>query len=45
MRENESPYPIWIKFCRMVDILDLYADYGDDRLQGFKWQGVKFVIT
>ena len=36
MRRNETPYPIWMKFCRMVDIHDIimYVNFGDDRLIG-----------
>jgi len=36
MRGRESPYPIWIKFCRVVDISDIivYANFGEDRLRG-----------
>jgi len=36
MRRNETPYPIWMKFCRMVDIHDVitYVNFGDDRFRG-----------
>jgi len=32
MHGNKTLYPIWIIFCRMVDIPDLitYANFGDD---------------
>ena len=35
MRGNETPYPIWMKFCRMVDIYDVikYVNFGDGRLR------------
>jgi len=37
MSRNENPYPIWIKFCRIVDISDIiiYAIFGYDRLGFF----------
>ena len=37
MRRTETPKPIWIKFCTVVDIPDLvnYANFGDHRLRGF----------
>jgi len=37
MRRTETPEPIWIKFCMMVDIADAvtYTDFGDHRLRGF----------
>ena len=37
MRRTETPKPIWIKFCTVVDIPDLvtYAHFGDHRLRGF----------
>ena len=33
MRRNETPYLIWMKFCRMVDIPNAvtHANVGDDR--------------
>jgi len=36
MRGNEFPYPVWIKFCMVIDIPDVitYANFGDDRLRG-----------
>ena len=36
MRGSETPYPICIKFCRVVDIPDVitYANFGEDRLRG-----------
>jgi len=46
MRENEILCPIWIKFCRMVGILDIYANFGDDQLKGFGmvWIPLAFVV-
>ena len=45
MRRTETPKPIWIKFCTVVDIPDVvtYTNFGDHRLRGF-WVagGVKF---
>ena len=37
MRRTETPKPIWIKFCMVVDIPDevKYANFGDHRLRGF----------
>ena len=37
MRRTETPKPIWIKFCMVVDIPDLlkYTNFGDHRLRGF----------
>jgi len=36
MRGSETAYPIWIKFCLVVDIADIiiYANFGEDRLRG-----------
>ena len=36
MRRNETPYPIWMKLCKMVDIHDviMLVNFGDDRLRG-----------
>jgi len=34
MRGNNTTYPIWIKFCRMIDIPDISTNFGDDRLRG-----------
>ena len=44
MSRNETPYPIWMKFCKMVDIHDVItrANLGDDRLRGLDVAGVKF---
>jgi len=44
MRENETPYPIWIKFCRVVGIPDVitYGNFGDNQLRVYGWQWVKF---
>jgi len=37
MRRTETPKPIWIKFCVVVDIPDIvtYTNFGDHRLRGF----------
>jgi len=37
MRRTETPEPIWIKFCMMVDIADVvtYTNFGDHRLRRF----------
>ena len=37
MSRNENPYPIWIKFWRIIDISDIiiYAIFGYDRLGVF----------
>ena len=37
MRRTETPKPIWIKFCLVVDIPDVvtYTNFGDHRLRGF----------
>jgi len=37
MLGNETPYPIWIKFCSLLDIHDIitYANFGGDQLEGF----------
>jgi len=36
MRGSETPYPIAIKFCMVVDIPDVitFANFGEDRLRG-----------
>ena len=36
MRRNETPYPIWMKLCMMVDIHDVITsvNFGHDRLRG-----------
>jgi len=41
MRRTETPKPIWIKFCTVVDITDIvtYTNVGDHRLRGF-WTSV-----
>jgi len=40
-RRTETPKPIWIKFCTVVDITDIvtYTNVGDHRLRGF-WTSV-----
>jgi len=45
MRRTETLEPIWIKFCKMVDITDVvtYTKFGDHRFTGFGGErGVKF---
>jgi len=45
MRRTETPKPIWIKFCMIVDITDIviHTNFGDHRLRGFGGAGeVKF---
>ena len=48
MRRTETPKPIWIKVCVVVDIPDVvtYTNFGDHRLRGF-WVagGVKFPLS
>ena len=36
MRGSETPYPIWIKFCRLVGIYNIITcvNFGEDRLRG-----------
>jgi len=40
---KQKHYPIWIKFCKMVDISGLItcANFGDDRLRGSGVAGIK----
>ena len=37
MRRTETPEPIWIKFCTVVDIADIVTctNFGDHQLRGF----------
>ena len=37
MRRTETPEPIWIKFCMVVDITDVvtHTNFGDHRLRDF----------
>ena len=44
MHRTETPKPIWIRFCTVVDITDIvtYTNFGDYRLRGFWVTGVKF---
>jgi len=37
MRRTDTPKPIWIKFCMVVDIPGIvtYTNFGDHRLRGF----------
>ena len=41
MRRTETPKPIWIKICTVVDIPDVvtYTNFGDHRLRGFRVAG------
>jgi len=41
MRRTETPEPIWIKYCTVVDIADVvtYTNFGDHRLRGFSVAG------
>jgi len=41
MRRTETPKPIWIKFCMMVDIADVvtHTNFGDHRLGGLDGGG------
>jgi len=43
MRRTETPKPIWIKFCVVVDIADVvtYTNFGDHRSRGFFGGGVQ----
>jgi len=44
MRRTETPKPIWIKFCMVVDIPDVvnYTNFGDYRLRGLGGGGSNF---
>ena len=44
MHRNETPKPIWIKLCVVVDIPDVvaYTNCGDNRLRVFGWRGSNF---
>ena len=37
MRRTETPKPVWIKFCMVVDIPDVvtYTNFGDHGFRGF----------
>ena len=41
MRTTETPKPIWIKLCTMVDITYMvtHTNFGDHRLRGFRVAG------
>jgi len=41
MRRTETPKPIWIKFCMVVDVPDAVTNtnFGDHRLRGFWMAG------
>ena len=47
MRRTETPKPISIKFCMVVDIADAvtYTNFGDHRLRVFLGRGVKFPLS
>ena len=46
MRGNETPNPMWTKFCRMVGISNIgtYTNFDDDRLRGFGVVGSIFFL-
>jgi len=46
MRRNETLYPIWIKFCRIVYVDDVITcvNFGDDQLRGFGTTGTKIAL-
>ena len=46
MRGKETPDPMWIKFCRIVDIPDviIYQNFGDKRLRVWCWRGSNFAF-
>ena len=46
MRRNETPYPISLKFCMVVDTPDVITaeNFGDDRIRDFGAAGVKFYL-
>ena len=46
MHRTETPKPIWIKFCMVVDIPDVvkYTNFGDHRLRGF-WVSNKCIAV
>ena len=47
MHKNETPKPIWTKFCMVVGIRNVitYTNYGDLHLWGFWWLGIKFPLS
>ena len=47
MRRTETPKPIWIKFCTVVDIPEVvtYTNFGDHRLRVFGWRGSNFPLS
>ena len=47
MRRTETPKPIWIRFCVVVDIPDVVTDtnFGDHRLRGFWMAGSNFPLS
>ena len=47
MRRTETPKPIWIKFCVVVDIADIvtYTNFGDHRLKGFWVAGGQIFLS
>jgi len=44
MCRNETPYPIWMKFCTMVDVHGVITctHFCDDRLRDLRVSGVEF---
>jgi len=46
MRGNETLYPMWTKFCRMVGISNIstYTNFDDDRIRGFGVVGSIFFL-
>jgi len=47
MRRTETPEPIWIKFCLVVDVPDVvtYTNFGDHRLRGFGERWLNFPLS
>jgi len=47
MRRNETPYPIWVKSCTMVDVpcVITYTKFGDDQLRVLGVAGSNFAIS
>ena len=47
MRRTETPKPIWIKFCVVVDIADIvtYTNFGDHRLRDFWVAGGQIFLS
>ena len=47
MRRNETPEPIWVKFCVVIDISNIITCtiFGDHWLRGFRWWGSNFPLS